>query len=203
MTYNPAEALNQAEQSQTLLRKVLESRPDSDSDLRALAEDQGVLTLALIDLGRVAEAVAAAGQLPATRPADWAAYLHAAGLLIRCAQAAPNSPEGRQQAEGSLARAVSILREAVRAKLIPSRPPPRPPGLPSPSRSGRLQSTAPSLCPEPTTRVDPTFLSGTIQGIVTRLTISPDGVELPPSPFNDGGFPRASGSGGSRKGMNR
>jgi hypothetical protein len=123
VTYNPAEALDQAEQSQILLRKLLESRPDSDADLRALAEDQGVLTLALIDLGRVAEAVAAAGQLPATRPADWAAYVHAAGLLIRCAQAAPNSPEGRQQAEGSLARAVSILRDAVRAKLIQSSAP--------------------------------------------------------------------------------
>jgi len=123
VTYNPAEALQQAEQSQKLLRKLVESRPDSDTDLRALAEDQGVLTLALIDLGRLADAIAAAGELPKTRPADWAAYLHAAGLLIRCAQAAPSSPEGRQLAEGSLARAVGILRDAVRAKLIQSSTP--------------------------------------------------------------------------------
>ena len=123
VTYKPAEALHQAEEARKLLRQSLQSRPDSDTDLRALAEDQGVLTLALIDLGRLAEAVTAAGQLPATRPADPAAYVHAAALLIRCARASPSTPEGQQQAEGSLARAVSILGDAVRAKLIRSSPP--------------------------------------------------------------------------------
>jgi len=120
VTYKPSEALHQAEEAQKLLRQSLQSRPDSDTDRRLLAEDQGVLTLALIDLGRLADAVAAAGQLTATRPADPAAYVHAAALLIRCARAAPSTPEGLQLAEASLDRAVSVLGEAVRAKLIRS-----------------------------------------------------------------------------------
>jgi len=120
VTYKPTEALHQAEEAQNLLRQSLQSRPDSDTDQRVLAEDQGVLTLALIDLGRLPEAVAAAGQLTATRPADPAAYVHAAALLIRCAGAASSTPEGQKLAEESLARAVGILGDAVRAKLIRS-----------------------------------------------------------------------------------
>ena len=91
VTYNPAEALRQADEAQKLHRQVLKSRPDSDTDLRMLADDQGVLTLALIELGRLADAIDAAGQLPVTRPADPAAYVHAAALMVQCARAAPST----------------------------------------------------------------------------------------------------------------
>jgi serine/threonine protein kinase len=120
VTRNPAEALDHAEQAQNHLKQILKSRPDSDTDRRALAEDQGVLTLALIELGRLDDAIAAAGQLPLTRPADPAAYMHAAALLIRCAQAAPSTPDGQKLAETSLSRAVSVLAEGIRSKAIRS-----------------------------------------------------------------------------------
>jgi serine/threonine protein kinase len=120
MTYNPADALHEAEEAQKHLKPVLERRPESDADRRTLTEAQGVLTLALIELGRVADAIEAAGRLPATRPLDPAAYVHASALLIRCAQTAPSIPAGQELAEKSLARAVSVLAEAVRAKAIRS-----------------------------------------------------------------------------------
>ena len=78
VTYKPAEAVHQAEQAQSLLEKVLQRRPDSEVDQRTLAEDQGVLAIALIDVGRLPEAAATAAQLPKTRPTDPAAYVHAA-----------------------------------------------------------------------------------------------------------------------------
>ncbi|MFI5456217.1 MAG: protein kinase [Isosphaerales bacterium] len=120
VTTNPAEALRQAEEAQKLLQQVLKSRPDSDTDQRALAADQRVLTLTLIELGDLDKAISAAGQLPVTRPADPAQYVYAARLLVQCAEASPSTPQGEQLAEKSLARAVSILADAVRAKLIPS-----------------------------------------------------------------------------------
>jgi len=116
--YKPAEAVLRLEEAQRLLKQVLQSRPDSDADQRILAESQGLLTLALQDVGRLADAATTAEQLPATRPTEPAAYVHAATLMIKCADAAPSTPEGRRQADEFLTRAVGILRAAVRAKVI-------------------------------------------------------------------------------------
>jgi serine/threonine protein kinase/tetratricopeptide (TPR) repeat protein len=122
-TYEPAKALHHAEEAQKLLKAVLKSRPESDTELRMLVEDQVVMTLALIDLGRLRDASTVAGQIPATRPADVAACCHAATLLVKCAQAAPATPEGKELGEASLGRAVGVLGDAVRAKLIRSTAP--------------------------------------------------------------------------------
>ncbi len=72
----------------------------------------------MIDGGRLPEAAAAAALLPKTRPADPAAYVHAAALMIKCADASPNSPGGPRG--DFLAGAVDILRRAVRANAIRS-----------------------------------------------------------------------------------
>jgi eukaryotic-like serine/threonine-protein kinase len=117
-TYKPTEAIEHAEQAQSLYGKVLSKRPDSEVDTRALADDQGVLANALIALGRFPEAATTAEQLPKTRPADPAAYVHAAALLIKCADGAPSSPGGPRAA--FLTQAVDILRQAVRIKAIRS-----------------------------------------------------------------------------------
>ncbi len=116
--HKPAEAVNHAEKAKSLHKQVLEARPDSDSDQVYLAEDQVLLTLALIDAGRLADAQAAAEQLPAIHPTDPKVYLHAATLLIRCANTAANSSEGQKLAEDSLARAVKVLGDAVRDHVI-------------------------------------------------------------------------------------
>jgi eukaryotic-like serine/threonine-protein kinase len=118
VTYKPSEAVHQAEQAQDLLEKVLRSRPDSDLDTRALALAQGVLSTALIEVGRLPEAAATAARLPKTRPNDPAAYVHAAALLIKCADMASNTPGGLR--EDFLVRAVATLREAVRSNVIQS-----------------------------------------------------------------------------------
>jgi serine/threonine protein kinase/tetratricopeptide (TPR) repeat protein len=120
VTHKPAEALHHAEAAQELLKQVLANQPDSEMDRRMAMEAQGVLALTLIELGRIGEAIDAAAQLPVTGPADPPAYLHAVALLIKCARASPSTPEGHQLAETSLARAVSVLAEAVRTKLIRS-----------------------------------------------------------------------------------
>jgi hypothetical protein len=120
ITYKPEDAVHQAEEAQVLFKQVLQAHPDSDADQLNLAEDQGVLTLALIAAGRLSDAMATAEQLPVTRPADPEAYRRAAALLVRCAAAASKTDDGQQFAERSLARAVGILRDAVRARLIRS-----------------------------------------------------------------------------------
>ncbi len=59
-----------------------------------------------------------AAQLPKTRPADPAACVHAAALMIKCADAAL-STQGASR-EDILARAVGILSDAVRSNIIRS-----------------------------------------------------------------------------------
>jgi tetratricopeptide (TPR) repeat protein len=116
LTYKPREAVREAEEAQKLHQNVLQSRPDSERDMRALADDQGVLTNALIDVGRLPEAAATAAQVPKTLPADPAAFVHAAVMLIKCADAAASAPGGLR--EDFLVRAVATLREAVRSNVI-------------------------------------------------------------------------------------
>jgi serine/threonine protein kinase len=115
--HKPTEAVRHAEQAKALQQQVLQGHPDSDSDHRLLAEDQVVLTLALISAGRLVDAQAAAEAVSAAWPTDPWAYLRAAALLIQCAKAAE---DGKQQ-EDNLARAVGVLREAVRTQVIRSR----------------------------------------------------------------------------------
>jgi eukaryotic-like serine/threonine-protein kinase len=112
----PAEALRHAEEAGALLKQVLQAYPDSESDRRLLIEDHVALTLALIAAGRLTDAVTAAEQLPAIWPSDRESVLHAAGLLIRCGKAG----DGKGQ-EDCCARAVGVLREAVRTGVIRSR----------------------------------------------------------------------------------
>jgi eukaryotic-like serine/threonine-protein kinase len=118
VTYKPVDAVDQAEQARSLHAKVLEGRPDSDIDQRTLADDQGVLTIALIDVGRLQEATAMAAQLPKTRPADPAAYVQSAALMVKCADGV-STTKGTSREE-ILARAVGILRDAVRSHVIRS-----------------------------------------------------------------------------------
>jgi hypothetical protein len=117
----PAEAVLEAEKAQALHQQVLLTRPDSEPDQRFVMEDQILLSQALIAAGRLPEAMAVAEQLPSIRPADPRLIAHAVGLLIRCAGAVKDTSEGRKQAEDCLARAVGMLRNAVRAKVIRSR----------------------------------------------------------------------------------
>ncbi len=111
-------AVVQAEAARTLFREVLKTNPESDQDLRALAEDQLTLSVALLGAGRLADAAAEAEDLPKIRPADPGIYAHTAALLVRCALAAPTTPEGQRFAAEQLNRAVEILDGAVRAKII-------------------------------------------------------------------------------------
>ena len=117
----PAEAVLEAEKAKALHQQVLLTRPDSEPDQRLVMVDQILLGQALIAAGRLEEAMAAAEQLPSLRPADPRIYTHAVGLLIGCAGAVKDTSEGRKQAEDCLARAVGMLRNAVRAKVIRSR----------------------------------------------------------------------------------
>jgi serine/threonine protein kinase len=120
VTYDPAEALRHFETAQTLIKQALRSRPDSDTDKRNLVETQQLMTLALIDVGRLAEAAATAEQLPVTLSTDVAVYVRAAALLIKCSDAATSTPEGQRQAEACLTRAVGILHDGVRGGVIRS-----------------------------------------------------------------------------------
>ena len=145
-----------------------------------------MLAIALIDVGRLPEAAATAERLPKTRPADPAAYVHAAALLIKCADAAPSSPGGPRA--DFLARPSDILREAVRSKVIRS-----PATLDVPDlrplrdrddfkalRESLAQCSAHGLIRRLCHRADPIRrIIETIQVIVTRVTISPDGAHRP------------------------
>jgi len=114
----PQEALIEAEAAKTLHQEVLKDSDNADPDTLLVAEDQGLLTSALIDAGRLTEAVAAAEQIPAIRPADPSAYVYTAKRLIQCANASANTADGQRFAADSLTRAVGILGDAVRAKVI-------------------------------------------------------------------------------------
>jgi serine/threonine protein kinase len=117
----PQDAVLQAETARTLHQQNLKANADSDPDARALADDQGLLTVALTDAGRLADAAAAAEQLPAIRPADPSVYYHTAAYLIRCAEKAVHTADGQPFAADCFTRAVGILGDAVRAKVIRSR----------------------------------------------------------------------------------
>jgi tetratricopeptide (TPR) repeat protein len=112
----PTEALRHLEEARALLKQVLQAYPESESDRRLLIDDQLVLTLALIAAGRLADAVTAAEQLPAIAPSDRECVLHAVRLLIRCGKAG----DGKGH-EDCCARAVGVLREAVRNGAIRTR----------------------------------------------------------------------------------
>ena len=117
----PAEAMLQAEQAKDLHSKVIKNWPDSVLVLKSLLDDYQLLVQALIAAGRPAEAAATAEQIPSLLPGDPAMCVHAAGLLMQCARAAPNNEDGRRQAEDCLARAVGVIRKAIEAKAIKSR----------------------------------------------------------------------------------
>jgi hypothetical protein len=106
--------------AEALYKQVLKNRPDSPQDQVALAENQIVMTVALIAAGRLADAQATAERLPAIMPGNPNLYVRAAAQLIACAEAAPGTPEGQRLSEDSLSRAVAVLRAGVSAKAIQS-----------------------------------------------------------------------------------
>ncbi len=116
----PADAVLQAEKAKTLYNDVLKTWPDSELAFRYILENQVLLSHALIGAGRLADAIATAEQLPSLNPAELKFYMNAVGLLIQCAKAAPETVDGRKQAEDCLARAVGIVRNAIQAKVIRS-----------------------------------------------------------------------------------
>ena len=120
MGHNPVEAVRQAEQARTIHKQVLQPHPDSDPDQKCVVEDQGLLALALISAGRLHDATAAAEQIPSIRPTDPTVYIHAASLLVHCAEEASKAGD-RKQEEENLARAVGVLRNAVRDQVIRTR----------------------------------------------------------------------------------
>jgi len=115
------EAVAQAQAARTLQKEVLKANPESDQDTRAQSENLLTLSRALIEAGRLSDAVAVADQMPETRPTDPGVYAHTAALFVRCARAAPKTPEGERFAAEQLDRAIEILSGAVRAKVIRSR----------------------------------------------------------------------------------
>ncbi len=115
------EALTLAMQARALHQKALKAQPTSDSIRSMLIEDQAVVGLALIAAGRIADAKAEAEGLPSIRADAPEGYFHAAALLVSCAAAAPATPDGRLVANDSLNRAVEILRDAARRRLILSK----------------------------------------------------------------------------------
>jgi serine/threonine protein kinase len=116
-----SDAVVQAETAKSLHAQNLKANPDSDTDSRALADDQNLLTLALVDAGRLADAAAAAEQLPTIRPADPGVYFYASVYLIRCAEKAVTTADGLAFAADCFNRAVRILADGVRGKAIRSR----------------------------------------------------------------------------------
>jgi serine/threonine protein kinase len=120
VTYNPAAAVKEAEAAQKLFEQVVAARPGAEQDQILLVKDQRVLTRALIAAGRLADAADAAERIYNTRPTDLYLYCDAAAFLIKCAEAAPKTTEGRRIAEESLLRAVGVLRTGIRAKAIRS-----------------------------------------------------------------------------------
>ncbi len=117
----PAEAILQAEQAGRLLKGVLKIRPGSEPALRYLLENQLLLGNALIIAGRLADAKTVAEEMPALNPVAPRFYVNAVGLLIQCAKAAPDTADGRKQAEECLAGAVDVFRKAIQAKVIGSK----------------------------------------------------------------------------------
>ena len=116
--HKAADALHHAEAALALHEQVLQTLPDSDSDQVYAVEDQILLTLALIDTGRLTDAQTAAEKVPEMCPTNLKAYLQSATLLIKCAHASANTTEGKSLVEDSLARAVKVLRDAVRDHVI-------------------------------------------------------------------------------------
>jgi serine/threonine protein kinase len=112
------EALIQAGSARKLQQQVKTAYPDSDRDSGALAETQALITLALIDIGRLAEAAAAAVQIQVIRPVDPSAHLTTASLLIHCAEKAVHTADGLPFAANCLNRAVETLSDGVRDKII-------------------------------------------------------------------------------------
>jgi serine/threonine protein kinase/tetratricopeptide (TPR) repeat protein len=121
ISLKPAEAVLEAEKASRLYKDVLSTRPDSELALAYVLDNQLLLANALIAAGRLTDAMAAAEQLPSFHPVEPRFYINAAALLIRCAQAAPDTKDGRRLAEDSLVRAVGVLRKAVQAKVISSK----------------------------------------------------------------------------------
>jgi eukaryotic-like serine/threonine-protein kinase len=117
----PKEAVIEAEKADGLYRDVLTNRPGSEQALGFLLENRLLLVHALIDSGRVTDAMTAAERLPSFNSNEPRFYVHATALLIECARAAADTADGRKQAEDALARAVGVLRKAVQAKVISSK----------------------------------------------------------------------------------
>jgi serine/threonine protein kinase/tetratricopeptide (TPR) repeat protein len=117
----PPEAVLEAEKAKSLHEDVRKTRPESELALRYLLQDHYLLCQALWAAGRFPEAIAIAEQLPALRSDDPAFYERAASLLIKCAEATADTPDGRKQKEDCLARAVGVLRKAIESKVIRSK----------------------------------------------------------------------------------
>ena len=114
----PAKAILEAENARGRLNEALKARPGSGLVQGYALDNQMLLSQALIAAGRLADAMNAVEQIPTLFPQNLNAYLLAVGLLIECAKASPDTPDGRKQADAILARAVGIVRNAIQAKAI-------------------------------------------------------------------------------------
>jgi hypothetical protein len=115
---NPPEAVRQAEKAKALHAEVLKGRSDSDQTLRYLLDDYLLLGQALLGASRIEDAMSTAEQIPKLNRTELQFYAQAVGLLVQCAKAAPETADGRKQAEDSLARAVAVVRDAIKDKVI-------------------------------------------------------------------------------------
>jgi serine/threonine protein kinase len=118
---DPAAAIAELEKADVLYKEVLTTRPGAEQVLGFVLDNRLLLVHAFIYAGRLPEGMVAAEQLPSFHPDEPRFYSNAAALMIKCAQAAADTPDGRKQAEDGFARAVGILRKAVQAKVISSR----------------------------------------------------------------------------------
>ncbi len=117
----PPEAAIEAEKADSLFKDVLNARPGVEMVLKFVLDNRALLVQALIDAGRLTDAMVAAEGIPSFHPNEPRFYVYSAAKLITCAQAAADTPEGRKQMEDGLARAVGVLRKAVQTKVISSR----------------------------------------------------------------------------------
>ncbi len=117
----PPEAVIEAEKAKSLDEDVRKTWPESEPALGCLLRDHYLLCQALWAAGRFPKAIAVAEQVPELRSSDPTFYVHAVGLLIKCAEATADTPDGRTQKEDCLARAVGIIRKAIESKVIRSK----------------------------------------------------------------------------------
>ena len=82
----PAAAIPEFEQAEGLYKDVLNAQTWRGAALKFVLENRMLLVHALIDAGRLPEAMTAAEQIPEFYPSEPKFYVHATVLLIHCAE---------------------------------------------------------------------------------------------------------------------